>query len=553
MKTIKNKNYLKYLFWLGPILSLMGITARVVAENWSPISLALLSAGLTIIGLWLLFLGTFAPSFWRSRSTQVGTNAIIATLAMLVILGLINFLGVRYGARVDLTENQLFTLSPLSQQVVKNLQQPVTVWVFDPNPDPTDRELLENYHRYGSNFKFQFVDPQLKPGLAQKFNVQSPGEVYLEYGAQRQLLQTVNDAERLSEIKLTNGIGQLTSDRIDKVYFLQGHGERPLEQVEGGLSQAVSALKEKNFTAQPLNLADRSEVPKDASLVVIAGAKQALFEGEVQALRNYLSSGGSLLVMVDPETNPGLDSLLTAWGVKVDSQIAIDASGQGRSVGLGPATPLVTSYSNHPITKDFGNGFSFYPLARPVQVTPVDGVQETPLVRTSEQSWGESTPEKQPLQFDQQIDRPGPLTLGVALSRKAESSAASPILETQPKTSPEASPTPSPTGQPQASPSAVNKENTDKRTSESRLVVYGNSSFATDGWFEQQLNSDVFLNSIGWLSKRDEQTLSIRPKEQKNRRLNLTPLQAGALGWTALVIIPLVGFTTAGMIWWRRR
>jgi ABC-type uncharacterized transport system involved in gliding motility auxiliary subunit len=213
----------------------------------------------------------------------------------------------------------------------------------------------------------------------------------------------------------------------------------------------------------------------------------------------------------------------------------------------------VTSYSNHPITKDFGNGFSFYPLARPVEVKPVDGVQETPLVRTSEQSWGESTPEKQPLQFDQQIDRPGPLTLGVALSRKAESSAASPILETQPKTSPEASPTPSPTGQPQASPSAVNKENTDKRTSESRLVVYGNSSFATDGWFEQQLNSDVFLNSIGWLSKRDEQTLSIRPKEQKNRRLNLTPLQAGALGWTALVIIPLVGFTTAGMIWWRRR
>lgn len=553
MKTIKNKNYLKYLFWLGPILSLMGITARVVAENWSPISLALLSAGLTIIGLWLLFLGTFAPSFWRSRSTQVGTNAIIATLAMLVILGLINFLGVRYGARVDLTENQLFTLSPLSQQVVKNLQQPVTVWVFDPNPHPTDRELLENYHRYGSNFKFQFVDPQLKPGLAQKFNVQSPGEVYLEYGAQRQLLQTVNDAERLSEIKLTNGIGQLTSDRIDKVYFLQGHGERPLEQVEGGLSQAVSALKEKNFTAQPLNLADRSEVPKDASLVVIAGAKQALFEGEVQALRNYLSSGGSLLVMVDPETNPGLDSLLTDWGVKVDIQIAIDASGQGRSVGLGPATPLVTSYSNHPITKDFGNGFSFYPLARPVEVKAVDGVQETPLVRTSEQSWGESTPEKQPLQFDQQIDRPGPLTLGVALSRKAESSAASPMIETRPTTSPEASSTPSPTGQPQASPSAVNKENTDKRTSESRLVVYGNSSFATDGWFEQQLNSDVFLNSIGWLSKRDEQTLSIRPKEQKNRRLNLTPLQAGALGWTALVIIPLVGFTTAGMIWWRRR
>jgi ABC-type uncharacterized transport system involved in gliding motility auxiliary subunit len=201
------------------------------------------------------------------------------------------------------------------------------------------------------------------------------------------LLQTVSDAERLSEVKLTNGIEQVTSDRTDTVYFLQGHGERSLEQLEGGLSQAVSALKDKNFTAQPLNLADRSEVPEDASLVVVAGPKRPLFEGEAQALRNYLSTGGSVLLMVDPDTNPELDSLLAEWGVKLDNQIAIDASGQGRSVGLGPATPLVTNYGNHPITRDFGSGFSFYPLARPVETKPVEGVKETPLVKTNEQSW----------------------------------------------------------------------------------------------------------------------------------------------------------------------
>jgi ABC-type uncharacterized transport system involved in gliding motility auxiliary subunit len=98
----------------------------------------------------------------------------------------------------------------------------------------------------------------------------------------------------------------------------------------------------------------------------------------------------------------------------------------------------------------------------------------------------------------------------------------------------------------------TNKENTQKK-SESRLVVLGNSNFATDGWFEQQLNGDVFLNSVSWLTKRDEQALSIRPKEQKSRRINLTAFQAGILGWSALVIMPLVGFTTAGLMWWRRR
>jgi ABC-type uncharacterized transport system involved in gliding motility auxiliary subunit len=91
------------------------------------------------------------------RSTQVGTNAIIATLAMLVILGLINFLGVRYAQRVDLTENQLFTLSPLSQRVVRNLQQPVKVWLFDPKPNPADQELLKNYRRYGSKLDLSLL------------------------------------------------------------------------------------------------------------------------------------------------------------------------------------------------------------------------------------------------------------------------------------------------------------------------------------------------------------------------------------------------------------
>jgi ABC-type uncharacterized transport system involved in gliding motility auxiliary subunit len=611
MKTIKKKpktNYLKYLFWLGPILSIMGLSARVVAGEWSPIALGLLIAGLVIIGLWLILLGS-SPGFWGRRSTQVGTNAIIATLAMIAILGLINFLGVRYGQRIDLTENQLFTLSPLSQRVVKNLQQPVKVWIFSPTPNPNDLELLKNYRRYGSKLDYEFVDPQFKPGLAKKFNVKLPGEVHLEYGQARKLVETVNEAEHLSEIKLTNSIEQLTSDRIDKVYFLQGHGERPLEEMEGGLSQAVSSLKDKNFTPLPLNLAERSEVPKDASLVVVAGPKRALFEPEVQALNNYLSTGGSMLLMLDPEINAGLDSLLTDWGVKLDRRIVIDASGQGRVVGLGPATPLVTTYGNHPITKDFGNNYSLYPVAQPMEVTPVQGVTETPLLRTNEQSWAESTPEKQPLQFDPQSDRPGPLTLGVALTRKAQppsalptpkpqatgspgaspspsaspkeqakasptpkpqatgspgaspspsaspkgQAKASPTPTPQAKTSPGASPSPSPSPTGLASPSLANQGQTDKRTSESRLVVIGNSSFSTNGWFEQQLNGDVFLNSVSWLTKRDDQTLSIRPKEQKNRRINLTPVQAGVLSWTGLFIIPLLGLMTAGVMWWRRR
>jgi len=580
----------------------MGLTAQEVAGEWSPVSLALLIAGLLIIGLWFLLLDQIAPGFWGRRSTQVGTNAIIATLAMFVIIGLINFLGVRYGVQIDLTENQLFTLSPQSQQVVRNLDQSVKVWVFESPANPADQELLENYRRYGSNLEFEFVDPQLQPELAQKFNVNYIGEVYLEYGNQRELVQTISQGERLSEVQLTNAIERITGDRTDKVYFLQGHGERPLEASdEGGLSQAVSALETKNFTVEPLNLAEQPAVPDDASLIVIAGPKRALFEPEVQALEDYLADGGSLLVMIDPDTNPGLEPLLSDWGVTLTNQIVIDASGQGRLVGLGPATPLVTQYGDHPITQDFGTGFSIYPLAQPVDMEPVEGIQETPLVITSPQSWAENTPEQQPLEFNEQEgDRPGPLVLGVALSRQDSSASPTsepeaeetpeaegedtdepeaeetpevspedtdePEAEETPEVSPEdsdepeadtpeASPTASPEESPEASPSPIQTDESQSQEdeAESRLIVYGNSNFATDSWFDQQLNPDIFTNSVSWLSKRDEQALSISPKEPEDRRINLTPVQSGILGWLALLIVPAFGFLTAGMLWWLRR
>jgi ABC-type uncharacterized transport system involved in gliding motility auxiliary subunit len=519
MKTVpKNRQYLEYLFWLGPILTIMGLVAQYVSGSESLVPLALLITGIVIIVLWL-FIGSAPRKFWGRRSTQVSTNAIVATLAVLGILALINFLAVRHAVRLDLTENQLFTLSPQSQQVAKSLQQPIKIWVFNSDTNPVDRELLENYRRASSQFSFDFVDPEVKPGVAQQFGVKSAGEVYIESGKKRQLLQNLQPGESLSEAKVTNGITQILSDRQAKIYFLQGHGEHPLDPVQGGISEAITRLQDQNFTAEPLNLAQKSAIPSDAAAVVVAGAKRALFPGEVTALKNYLSGGGSLLVMVDPKTDPKLDSLLQEWGVKLDNRLAVDASGKGRLVGLGAATAVVTQYGQHPITKDFGSDISFYPLSRPIEIIPVKGLQQTPLLITDNQSWAESKSEGEQLEFNADSDRQGPLILGVALTKTNTSSTTKP----------------------------------NENTAQPRLVVLGNSEFATNGLFEQQLNGDVFLNSVTWLSKQDQQVLSIRPKEAKNRRINLTPQRAQLLTLIALLIIPLIGFTTAGLMWWKRR
>lgn len=85
------------------------------------------------------------------------------------------------------------------------------------------------------------------------------------------------------------------------------------------------------------------------------------------------------------------------------------------------------------------------------------------------------------------------------------------------------------------------------------MVIIGNSTFVTDGLFSQLLNGDIFLNSVGWLSQSERPTLSIRPKEQTNRRLNLTGQQGLVIMLLSLVVFPLFGLVGAGTIWAIRR
>lgn len=519
------RSYLKYLALLGLVLTTAGLVAGL-ASGWGFLPAGLLFGGIGLILVGLAFSDTAQQRFWQQRSTTASTNALVATAAVLVILALLNFLAVRYTGRIDLTENQLFTLSPQSQQLVQALEQPARVVIFDTAQNPQDRQLLASYQRAGDRFSYEFVDPYVDPQRAQQFEVTSPGAVFLEVGDQRRFLQTVSPEARLSERSLTNALDQVVNNRSLTVYFTQGHQEYPIDGTEAGFLQAAAALQEKAYTVKPLNLAEVQEVPADASVVVVAGPAAEFFEAEVNALERYLEQGGSLMLLIDPRTNPRLDALLDAWGVTLDNRIVLDTSGAGQLVGLGPAAPLVSDYGDHPITQEFQGGRSFYPLARPLAVEPLPGVTATPLLQTNPQSRAEALAEDG-VEYTPDAPPNGPFTLGVALSRALETP--EPELEPAPEPEP---------GQAAA---------------EARLVVIGNASFATDGLFDQQLNGDVFLNSVAWLGQQDDSTLSIRPKTVTNRRITMTVQQQIGLGIFSLLVLPLIGFALALVMWLRRR
>lgn len=87
---------------------------------------------------------------------------------------------------------------------------------------------------------------------------------------------------------------------------------------------------------------------------------------------------------------------------------------------------------------------------------------------------------------------------------------------------------------------------------DARLVVIGNSAFASNQWNGLQHNGDLFFNTIDWLAQ-DENLISIRPKESADRHLTLTESQAAGLRWVDLIFVPGFVIVSGIFIWLKRR
>jgi ABC-type uncharacterized transport system involved in gliding motility auxiliary subunit len=620
MKIIKmSKLFKKYIWCLGVIFVVGGLVANLLAQKDSIIPIILLIIGIIILIGWVISLNN-GSNFWQKRSTQVGTNALISTLSVIIIIGMLNFMAFRYSFNVDLTETQIFTLAPQTVEVVKSLSQPLKVWIFEDKATKLDPTLLKEYAKYNNNFQFESVDPNEKLAIAQKFKIRNIGDVFIEYGDKKQQITSLMEGMPLTEIQLTNGIAKIIQDKSKVVYFVQGHGEPSLSASQGGMTQAVSSLEGLGYTVNPLVLASENKVPEDGNVLIIAGAKRKFLKEEVKLIQEYLDGGGSLFLMVEPDTKIELDDILKDWGVELNPQyIIVDPSTEQI------VTSVVSFYGDHPITENFDNGISLYNFAMPIGTISKEGVEAIALVTTNEETWGENIDnltENTEISFDPNTDLAAPLDIGIALTRiptksptieennpneKIETPQENPDNETNEnpleteendnenpleteendnekpleteendnknstnppqelpeelKENPESNTNDLPKTQENEEENTVLEEETptqeevnpSNKTIESRMVVFGDSTFATDGWFDSQLNGDVFLNSVKWLVNDQENPLSIRPKEYQNRRLNITPIQSTMITLLALVLFPLLSIILSIFTWWKRQ
>src|ERR1700728_18016 len=453
----------------------------------------------------------FIVRFFSRRSSQLGTNTTILTVAVIAILVVVNFFGFRHHKRFDLTTEKLFTLSDQTKQVVGGLQTDVTIVRFDKSRNPALDDEMTEYTNLSRRLRFQNIDPQQKPEVAQQYGATRMGDVIVASGSRKEHLESGVEGG-ISEEDITRAIMKVTRDTVKTVCFVTGHGEKSLtDSSESGFSRVDGGLKGQNYNTKTINLVSENGIARECDVVVDAGPTQQFFPQEAAILDNYLQGTGKVLILVDPQTDPKLGEVFNAWNTSVGDNVVIDASGVGSLIGAAPAIPLVTTFGESPITKNFTGMMTFFPLARTGSIADKSKTepQSVELLKTSPRSF--TVPNlkqgQNKLAFDPKTA--GPLSLGVAASRKSGSG-------------------------------------------EARLVVIGNSAFAANPFVDQQKKGDLFYNTINWLAQ-DENLISIRPKSQTNRRITMTQGQSAALTWFDLVLLPGIVILSGIYIWWKRR
>ena len=88
---------------------------------------------------------------------------------------------------------------------------------------------------------------------------------------------------------------------VRKVCFVSGSQEHQLDGTDSnGLSQFKTMLERDNYQAQSVTLIDKTAVPSDCNVLVIAGPGTDYTPNEVTAIKSYVENGGRAMILLDP-------------------------------------------------------------------------------------------------------------------------------------------------------------------------------------------------------------------------------------------------------------
>ena len=453
-------------------------------------------------------------AFFAGRSARYGGGTLAMTVVFLAIVVLINWLAGmdRLNQRLDLTESKQFSLAPQTIKVLTELDRPVRILAFYQAGQGQEQitTLLSQFAKYNPNLTYEFIDPNLRPGEARTYDVQYAGTTIVESGNKRQTIMGSTEGDLIS------GIIKVTRGDTKKVYFLAGHGEASIDGTDqAGYSSAKAALTAENYKVEPLALMSTGLVPGDAAVVVLAAPRTPMQPQELQALLNYLDAGGKAMLLAEPQRMAGLTELADRFGVEIGKGVIIETA---QNLYGDPLVPVVAGqgYLYSDITRNMPAA-TILPAATMVRAKqggqPNPKYTVTPLVQTTDRAYMKTDLTSTRPQFDPAVDVKGPVPMAVTVSTAPDPAA---TAGSEPK----------------------------KLT---RIAIIGDADFVSNNAISLEGNRDFFVNSVNWLAE-EESLISVRAKENTDRRLTLTGSSLILVGVGSVVLLPVLVLVVGAVI-----
>jgi ABC-type uncharacterized transport system involved in gliding motility auxiliary subunit len=437
-----------------------------------------------------------------ARQARYGATATLYTLIVIAVLVMVNWLANRYNKTYDATSNKQFTLSQETKKVVKGLKSDATITYIDKASNfGQAKGMLDRYANLSPKIHVQYIDAQKQPTVARSYGIRFLGTSYVEIGQRRE------EAKAVTEEGLT---GAFLKDLkgVRKVCFVTGSKEHQLDDTqENGLSKYKTMLERDNYQVEAISLLDKTEVPKDCTVLVVAGAQLDYTPNEITAIKNYVENGGRAMFLVDPPLDFGrehiaqnepLMKLLGSWGVTPANDLVLEQNAMAQLFGFGPEIPLVSKYESQPIVNDLKGAYTGFPISRSLEVKNGNKTTVDKLFSTTDRAIATTRLNTNEVNPTDPGNKKGPFVLG-----------------------------------------AAGTYNTGKPNDPGRFVVIGSSGFVGNSMIGFQGNRDLAVNAVNWLSS-DEDLISIRPKEPEDRRLNMTQRQMSVFMYADLIAIPLL-------------
>jgi gliding-associated putative ABC transporter substrate-binding component GldG len=368
-------------------------------------------------------------------------SIITQVLLIIGIIVVINILAEVFFFRLDFTADRVYTLSKATKDILRSLDEPVTVTAYFTEDIPQQllkarsdfKDMLKEYATVaGDNLVFEFIDPNKSQELEQKaiqegimpniVNVRERDEVtqkrvflgaVLKLGTRKEIIPIIQTGTAM-EYELSTAIKKLSIQEKPVLGYMQGHGEPPPQAL-----QQVMAELNILYDIQPVDL-DNPETNLDLyKTIAIIGPSDTIPPEHLQVLDGYLARGGNLFIaynrvegdfttVMGNSIYTGMEDWLRDKGLLIDDSFLIDIDcgsvGVQQQAGFMnfttnvkfPYLPIIHNFSDHPVTK--GLEQVLLPFASSINYTNLDtaGVEYTPLAFSSDKS-GTQRP---PLYFD---------------------------------------------------------------------------------------------------------------------------------------------------------